>query len=68
MADRYASFANSELGRTMVRRLGLPDPPRLRRYEPGDPLADGPVLLGAAPGGRLACPVRDLLDRRPAST
>jgi 3-oxoacyl-[acyl-carrier protein] reductase len=63
MGDRYASFANTDLGRTVVRRLGLPDPPRLRRHEPGAPLAPGPVLLGAAPGGRLGCPVRDLLDR-----
>nr|BFE73429.1 3-oxoacyl-ACP reductase [Actinoplanes digitatis] len=62
MRDRYASFANSDLGRTVVRRLGLPDPPRLRRHEPGDPLTQGPVLLGAAPGGRLADPVRKLLD------
>jgi 3-oxoacyl-[acyl-carrier protein] reductase len=62
MADRYANFANSGLGRTMVKRLGLPDPPRLRRHRPGDPLTEGPVLLGAAPGGRLAEPVRKLLE------
>ncbi|MEU8612126.1 short chain dehydrogenase, partial [Actinoplanes sp. NPDC048791] len=63
MGDTYATFTNTGLGRTVVRRLGLPDPPRLRRHEPGAPLAPGPVLLGAAPGGRLGCPVRDLLDR-----
>src|SRR6185503_19569004 len=63
MGDRYASLANTDLGRTVVRRLGLPDPPRLRRHAPGAPLASGPVLLGAAPGGRLDCPVLDLLDR-----
>ena len=62
MADRYASFANSGMGRGVVRRLGLPDPPRLRRYRPGDPLTNGPVLLGAAPGGRLAGPVGKLLE------
>jgi 3-oxoacyl-[acyl-carrier protein] reductase len=62
MADRYASFANSGLGKGMVKRLGLPDPPRLRRYRPGDPIADGPVLLGAAPGGRLDEPVGKLLE------
>ncbi|MEU8240041.1 3-oxoacyl-ACP reductase [Actinoplanes missouriensis] len=61
MADRYANFANSGLGRTVVKRLGLPDPPRLRRHRPGDPLIDGPVLLGAAPGGRLSEPVRKQL-------
>ena len=62
MADRYANFANSGLGRTVVKRLGLPAPPRLRRHRPGDPLTTGPVLLGAAPGGRLADPVRKLLE------
>ncbi|GIE87547.1 3-oxoacyl-ACP reductase [Actinoplanes regularis] len=62
MADRYANFANSGLGRTVVKRLGLPDPPRLRRYRPGDTIAAGPVLLGAAPGGRLAEPVAKLLE------
>jgi 3-oxoacyl-[acyl-carrier protein] reductase len=62
MADRYASFANSGPGRTLVKRLGLPDPPRLRRHRPGDPLTEGPVLLGAAPGGRLAEQSRKLIE------
>lgn len=53
MGDRYASFANSGPGRALVKRLGLPNPPRLRRFRPGDPLVPGPVLLDAAPGGRL---------------
>jgi 3-oxoacyl-[acyl-carrier protein] reductase len=54
MGDRYANFANTGVGRGVVKRLGLPDPPRLRRFRAGDPLAAGPVLIGAAPGGRLA--------------
>jgi 3-oxoacyl-[acyl-carrier protein] reductase len=29
-----------------VKRLGLPDPPRLPRWRPGDPLIPGPILLG----------------------
>jgi 3-oxoacyl-[acyl-carrier protein] reductase len=62
MADRYANFANSGLGRTVVKRLGLPDPPRLRRFQAGDPLVTGPVLLGAAPGGRLREPIGKLLE------
>ncbi|MFC4065262.1 3-oxoacyl-ACP reductase [Actinoplanes subglobosus] len=62
MADRYANFANSGLGRTVVKRLGLPDPPRLRRHQAGDPLVTGPVLLGAAPGGRLSEPIRKQLE------
>src|SRR5690349_10655979 len=61
MGDRYASFANSGPGRTMIKRLGLPDPPRLRRWSPGDPLTEGPVLIGGAPGGRLGDQVRKVL-------
>ncbi|WP_435210120.1 3-oxoacyl-ACP reductase [Micromonospora sp. bgisy143] len=61
MTDRYASFVQSAAGRTLVKRLGLPDPPRLRRHQPGDPLLPGPALLGAADGGRLAEPVSTIL-------
>ncbi|MGC5305877.1 3-oxoacyl-ACP reductase [Micromonospora zamorensis] len=61
MTDRYASFVQSAAGRTLVKRLGLPDPPRLRRHSPGDPLLPGPALLGAATGGRLAEPVGRVL-------
>ncbi|XVU29947.1 3-oxoacyl-ACP reductase [Actinoplanes sp. CA-054009] len=62
MGDRYASFANSGPGRNLVKRLGLPDPPRLRRYQAGDPVAAGPVLLGGAPGGRLGEEIRKILS------
>ncbi|WP_433653230.1 3-oxoacyl-ACP reductase [Micromonospora zamorensis] len=61
MTDRYASFVQSTAGRTLVKRLGLPDPPRLRRHSPGDPLLPGPALLGSATGGRLAEPVGRIL-------
>ncbi|WP_026421723.1 3-oxoacyl-ACP reductase [Actinokineospora inagensis] len=53
MTDRYQQFSNSGLGRALVKRLGLPNPTRLRRYRLGAPGLDGPVLLGACPGGRL---------------
>jgi 3-oxoacyl-[acyl-carrier protein] reductase len=62
MADRYASFAHSGPGRVLVKRLGLPDPPRLRRYHAGDPVADGPVLFGSS-DGRLAKTVRAVLEQ-----
>ncbi|MGW4677781.1 3-oxoacyl-ACP reductase [Micromonospora taraxaci] len=74
MTDRYASFVQSAAGRTVVKRLGLPDPPRLRRHHLGDPLLPGPALLGAATGGRLAEPVGTILTaagvelRDPAGT
>lgn len=61
MTDRYASFVQSGVVRGLVKRLGLPDPPQLRRYRSGDPLIPGPVLLGAAPGGRLAGGIGKLL-------
>ncbi|MCI4063599.1 3-oxoacyl-ACP reductase [Micromonospora sp. R77] len=61
MTDRYASFVQSGAGRALVKRLGLPDPPRLRRHTPGDPLVPGPVLLGAADGSRLTEQVTKLL-------
>ncbi|GAA1747928.1 3-oxoacyl-ACP reductase [Luedemannella helvata] len=59
MTDRYRSFANSGVGRGLVKRLGLPQPAPLRRYTPGDPLVTGPVLLAGA--GRAAGPARAVL-------
>jgi 3-oxoacyl-[acyl-carrier protein] reductase len=59
--DQYAKLAHSAFGRTVMPRLGLPRPPRLRRYEPGAPLLPGPVVVGAAPGGRLLPHVLDVL-------
>ncbi len=52
MTDRYSSFAHSWLGSTLVKQLGLPDPPRLQRHRPGAPVLDGPVLVGGTSGGR----------------
>jgi 3-oxoacyl-[acyl-carrier protein] reductase len=60
MTDRYTRFATTGAGRAVVRRLGLPEPVRLRRYRPGDPVVAGRVLLGGA--GRLVEPVRKVLD------
>jgi 3-oxoacyl-[acyl-carrier protein] reductase len=59
--DRYAALANSSVGQAVLPRLGLPTPPVLRRYAPGQPLTNGPVLLGAAPGGSLTGAVRGVL-------
>jgi len=61
VADRYQSFANSTAGRLVTKRLGMPVPTELRRYEPGQPLLEGPALLGAAAGSRLADTVADVL-------
>ncbi|HLT09291.1 MAG TPA: 3-oxoacyl-ACP reductase [Micromonosporaceae bacterium] len=54
MSDRYTTFANSTPGRAIVKRFGLPSPPVLRRYQPGDPPIMGPVILGGAGRARDA--------------
>ncbi len=61
MTDRYANFAQSGPGRFFVRRLGLPDPPRLRRRKDGDPAIAGPVYVGVEPGA-LVEPVGKLVE------
>jgi 3-oxoacyl-[acyl-carrier protein] reductase len=51
MTDTYAQLVNQGLGRNVARKLGLPQPAVLRRYEPGQPLITGPVLVqGDTPG------------------
>lgn len=61
MTDLYSQLVNSAPGRLVAGRVGLPTPPRLRRYEPGQPALAGPVLLGGAASGRLLEPLRRLL-------
>jgi 3-oxoacyl-[acyl-carrier protein] reductase len=53
MSDRYQFLAHTPVGKLVVKNLGLPDPVRLERYREGQPLVEGVVLVGAAPGGRL---------------
>ncbi len=54
MSDRYQAFANSALGKLVIKNLGLPAPVELDRYQPGQPLVNGAVLVGAAPGSTLS--------------
>jgi len=54
MTDRYAQLVNTPIGQLVAKQVGLPNPPRLERYQAGRPVISGPVLLGAAPGSRLA--------------
>jgi 3-oxoacyl-[acyl-carrier protein] reductase len=61
MADRYQQLVNTPIGRIVAKQVGLPNPPRLERYEPGQPVIAGPVLLGAAAGSRLAGALANVL-------
>ncbi|MFB7135874.1 3-oxoacyl-ACP reductase [Streptomyces sp. NPDC056237] len=44
MADRYLHFTGTAPGRFLTRRLGLPQPAPLRRWSPGTPSLNGPLL------------------------
>jgi 3-oxoacyl-[acyl-carrier protein] reductase len=61
MSDLYAQVVNSFPGRMVAGRVGLPRPVKLKRYAPGDPAIPGPVLLGSAPGGKLAAQAERVL-------
>jgi 3-oxoacyl-[acyl-carrier protein] reductase len=61
MSDWYRDFANSGVGTTITKNLGLPRPAVLRRYQPGEPLLPGPVVIGSAGEGRLREEVTQLL-------
>jgi 3-oxoacyl-[acyl-carrier protein] reductase len=60
MSDRYQSLVHTPVGRLLAKNLGLPNPVRLERYQPGDPLVDGTVAVGGS--GRLATTVLATLD------
>src|SRR6201986_3133943 len=62
MPDRYSQLVNAPVVSTLAKQVGLPQPVDLDRYRPGSPVVAGPVLSGAAPGGRLQRPLKKLLD------
>jgi 3-oxoacyl-[acyl-carrier protein] reductase len=68
MADRYQQLVNTPIGRIVTKQIGLPNPPRLERYAPGQPVIDGPVLFGAAADSRLAGTVTAILAAVGAET
>jgi 3-oxoacyl-[acyl-carrier protein] reductase len=63
MSDRYSQVVNAPVVGTIAKQLGLPQPVSLDRYEEGAPVVAGPVLSGAAPGGRLEKYLPGFLDR-----
>ncbi len=46
MSDSYLNFANSPMGAKLAAALGLPKPLVLDRYQPGQAVIQGTVLLG----------------------
>lgn len=45
MADKYTELVNTGMTKKLAKLLGLPRPPRLRRYGETTPLLPGPVLV-----------------------
>src|SRR6201999_1176002 len=62
MPDRYSQIVNAPVVSAVAKQVGLPQPVDLDRYKPGKPVVSGPVLSGAAPGGRLERPLEKLLE------
>jgi 3-oxoacyl-[acyl-carrier protein] reductase len=62
VSDRYAQVVNSFPVSLIAGRVGLPQPPELKRHAPGSPVLSGPVLLGGALGGRLSKQLERVLD------
>ncbi len=59
--DKYTQLVNTPIGKTVAKQVGLPKPVPLKRHHPGTPVVEGRVLLGGAPGGRLAAPIARVL-------
>lgn len=64
--DLYSQIVNSPPGGFLAKRVGLPQPVTLDRHRPGQPLVSGQVLVGAAPGGRLAEAIANTLGEAQA--
>ena len=60
MSDRYQTLIHTPVGQLLAKNLSLPNPVRLERYQEGDPLVNGTVVVGGA--GRLVEPVVAALD------
>ncbi|KQR08328.1 3-oxoacyl-ACP reductase [Cellulomonas sp. Leaf334] len=45
MSDTYLNLVNTGFTKKVAKQLGLPQPAPLRRYEPGQPLLQGAVLV-----------------------
>jgi 3-oxoacyl-[acyl-carrier protein] reductase len=63
VSDRYSQIVNAPVVSALARQVGLPQPVALDRHEPGASVVAGPVLTGAAPGGRIGKTLSAFLDR-----
>ncbi|GAA2962380.1 MULTISPECIES: 3-oxoacyl-ACP reductase [Streptomyces] len=61
MADRYLHLTGTAPGRFLTRRLGLPQPVRLRRWTLETPALDGPLLHLTAGGSTLGASLGPVL-------
>jgi len=61
VTDTYTQLIRNPVGGFVADRVGLPKPVQLDRYVEGAPLIDGRVLVGSAPGGRLAPAISEVL-------
>jgi 3-oxoacyl-[acyl-carrier protein] reductase len=67
MSDLYTQVVNSPPGRMIAGRVGLPQPAKLERHEPGAPVVSGAVLSGGAPRGRLGKRLEQVLGEAGAA-
>jgi 3-oxoacyl-[acyl-carrier protein] reductase len=61
VSDWYSNLTRSAALGGLTKKLGLPQPAKLRRYSPGDPLLAAPALVAAAGKGSLVSAVTDVL-------
>ncbi|HUO38783.1 MAG TPA: short chain dehydrogenase, partial [Mycobacterium sp.] len=58
-SDLYSQIVHSTPGSFLAKQLGIPQPPTLRRYRPGDRPLSGSLLIGG--DGRVVEPLRSAL-------
>ena len=61
MSDRYSQLIRTPIGKFVAGNVGLPQPVALERYQPGQPVVTGKVLLGAAGAGGFSDAVAQVL-------
>ncbi len=61
MTDQYQTFAQSTLGKLVIKNLGLPAPTTLARYHSATPVVQGAVLLGASEHAVLSADIAQVL-------